>query len=204
MENKKGNKFLSVIWITTCIVTILGTTFSYFTSTQRSQTGAVATTSAIIGTNLSISVLHSNKDLIPMNDVDVIRGYENQCVDIKGYGVCQTYNIAITSLGEKSEYIGTVNFNLGSIEHLNYLVLDEDDNIYLNKTEIISGTDQSLGSVIEIEKDETKNLKLVIWLPNYEYNQNDEDGAGSFSAIVSFEATNGSRVTGTILDQNNG
>lgn len=204
MKNKKKNKILSLIWIATYTVMVFGATFSYFTSSRRSEIGAVATTSATIGTDLNISALYSNKDLIPMNDVDVMQGYEHKCVDINGYGACQTYSIDITNLGKKSEYTGTINFNLSGIEHLNYLILDENDNIYYDKIEIISETDQSLGPVIELENNETKNLKLVIWVPNYEYNQNNEDSAGYFSAIVSFESSNGSRVTGTISGQNNG
>lgn len=202
MNNR--NKFLSLIWVATFVVTILGTTFSYFTSNRRSETGAVATTSGIIGAELDIASLYNNNELIPMNDADVIRGYNNQCVDINNYGACQTYNINITNHNDTLEYTGTINFTLSGIEHLNYLILDEEDNIYHDKEEIISGTDQSFGPSFELETDETKNFKLVIWVPNYEYNQNDEDAAGYFSAIISFESTLGNRITGAITEQNNG
>ena len=44
----------------------------------------------------------------------------------------------------------------------------------------------------------TKVFKLMIWLSNFDYDQFDLDGGGSYNAIVTFESTDGSEITGSI------
>ena len=127
----KSNKFLPIISILTLAFVLLGTTFSYFTSSASSETGVASATSARVGINLSAAVLYNynDKDLIPTNDEDIITAYEHQCIDIHDYGACQAYTITIVNVAGAMEYSGTIKFNLSGVTNLNYLVLDS-CNIY--------------------------------------------------------------------------
>ena len=133
-----------------------------------------------------------------MNDADYMKAYNNKCVDIYGYGACQLYDITLENIDTTITYVGKIKFELDQIEHLNYMLLDENDEVYLDKTEIISGEDQEMGDEFSLDAGESKSLKLLIWLPNYDYDQNSEDAGGYFNAAVTYESTYGSRITGAI------
>lgn len=196
----KKRNFLLVIYLLTFVFVTIGTTFSYFTGAVASEKEKVAGGASVVGINLSTEALYTEKALIPTNDDDIMKAYNQECIDDLGNGACQAYTITIENIGTKASYAGTVNFNLDHITNLNYLILDEADEIYLDKTAIVSETDESLGDEFELETNEKKIFKLVIWVPNYEYDQNDEDGAGTFNATVTYKTfDNGGKITGTIL-----
>lgn len=194
MKNKNFTLLLSVFSL---IIIMIGATFSYFTIMATSGENAVNLAAATIGLEVGISPLYTDKDLIPMDDDDVMTGYEHQCVDVNSYGACQAYQITVNNTGDSATYEGSINFSINDIMHLNYLLLDENDDVYVANTPIVSGTDQTLGDEFTLGANESRTFTLVIWLSNYEYLQEDEDGGGSFSALVTYASTTGSRITGT-------
>ena len=177
------------------IVMLLGATFSYFAAVARGNENIEAE-AANFGANVVITGLYGDKLLIPMNDSDVMTGYNRHCVDDLGYGACYAYNIHVENTGNKISYVGTINFNVTDIENLKYLVLDEDNNKYVEDT-LISGDDQTLGDSFELDTGESRDFVLVIWLTNLPGPQDDQDAGGNFSASVTYESTFGSKITGT-------
>ena len=192
----KKNKLLMIVSILLLIIMLLGTTFSYFAAVTRSNEN-IDVIAANFGFKVEVSALYNENKIIPMDDEDVMIGYNDQCVDIDGYGACYAYNIHIENTGDKFNYVGTINFNVTDIENLKYLVLDEDNNKYVDDTAILSGDDQSLGNSFELDTGESRDFVLVIWLSNLAGPQDDQDAGGNFSASVTYESTYGSRITGT-------
>ncbi len=191
----KKNKLLMFSSILLLIVMLLGATFSYFAAIARGNEN-IETAAANFNAGVTISEFYGGNSLIPMNDSDVMIGYNNQCVDKYGYGACYAYNIHIENTGDKFSYVGTINFDVTDIENLKYLVLDEDNNKYVEDT-LISGEDQTLGDSFELDTGESRDFVLVIWLSNLEGPQDDQDAGGNFSASVTYESTYGSKITGT-------
>ena len=194
----KKNNLISIIWMSTIIITIIGATFSYYSTVSASNSEAVNPKSSIFGIDLVVLPLYADKPLIPLNDEDVMTAYQNECVDIYEYGACKAYEINILSYGDDLSYNGTIEFNSNKIENLKYMILDEDDNPYVDITDVEFGTIQTLGDEFSLSYNERKRFKLIIWVPNYNYDQNDADGAGSFSASISYVSTGDNKITGTI------
>lgn len=192
----KRDKFMMGISILLLIVMMLGATFSYFAAITRGDENIVAV-AANFGAGVEITGLYGGKSLIPMDDNDVMIGYNNQCVDRRGFGACYAYNIHVENTGDKFSYVGTINFNVNDIANLKYLLLDEDNNKYVDNTAILSGEDQTLGDSFELDTGESRDFVLVIWLTNLPGPQDDEDAGGNFSATVTYESTYGSKITGT-------
>ena len=189
------NKFLMVVSVILLIIMLFGATFSYFSVSAKADQN-IHIVAANFNAGVTIFELYGGKSLIPMNDNDVMTGYNNECVDIKGYGACYAYNIHVENTGDKFSYVGTINFDVTDIENLKYLVLDEEKNKYVEDT-LISGDDQSLGDSFELDTGESRDFVLVIWLSNLEGPQDDQDAGGNFSASVTYESTYGSKITGT-------
>ena len=195
----KGNKFLSVISTLSFIFILLGGTFSFFTLYRGSSEGAVQANAAQFGANITISSIYTDNKLIPMNDSDIFTAFSDQykCVDSHGYGACDAYLLTIENIGEALDYEGTINFSIDGITNLNYMILDESDNIYVNTTRIVAGNDMTLGNAFTLPKEGTKVFKLLIWLSNYDRSQNIEDN-GTYNATISYVTNNGSMITGSI------
>ena len=185
------------IYVLTFLFVVVGTTFSYFTNRNTSGEGAVSAKAAVVGAELLIRALYNEKGLIPLNNTDVDKALENNCVDIHDMGACQAYTITIKNIGEAMTYAGTINFELNHITNLNYLLLDEEGNDYQPLTNIVAETEMSLGSNVSLAKDEVKTFTLVIWVPNYNYDQNEED-IGSFLASVTYKSPDAYQIKGSI------
>lgn len=194
----KNNKFLMIISVLLLFVMLIGATFSFF-AVAINDSNSIAAEAATFGGAVEISALYTGKPLIPMDDTDVEIAFNdtNKCVDIYGYGACQAYNITVTNTGNRSSYIGTINFNLNRIENLKYTLIDDNGDEYVEKTLILTDTDQSLGDSFFLNKDESKTFHLIIWLSNIEDFQDNEDAGGSFSASVTYTSSMGTRITGT-------
>ena len=194
----KEYKFLSIISVLSLIFILIGTTFSFFSVTTGSRESALAANSSRVGVNVTVSLLYDGHSLIPMNDSDIMTAYEHQCVDINNYGACQAYTIDVDNIGDEFDYQGTINFNIGNITNLNYIVLDEEDHEIARSMQLQSGTDLSLGDTFTLPKDASRHFKLLIWLSNFERNQNLEDAGGNYGALISFESVGGYKITGSI------
>lgn len=190
------NKNMMVISILLLIIMLIGTTFSYFSAIAIANND-INVTAAQFGVSLEVTPLYNGKKLIPMNDSDVMTGYNSQCIDRLGYGACYAYNIHIENTGDLIEYTGLIKFTVSDILHLKYLLLDEDNNRYVDALAIESSEDQTLGDSFKLDTGESRNFVLVIWLSNLPSPQDADDAGGNFSALVTYRSTNGGMITGT-------
>lgn len=194
---KKVN-FLQLIWSLALVFLALGATFSFFTSNVRSSEGAVRTASAVVGIDLFVNPKFVGKELIPMYDTDLDKAYSQECIDDNNYGACQAYDIHIVNRGERLEYAGSVTFSINEITNLNYKILDSDGNTYVGNTRITTDTPLTLGPSFILDEGATKDFVMLIWLTNYDRDQNEEDLAGTYGASITYEALNGTIITGSI------
>ena len=195
----KANRFMSVISIVTLIVIMLGSTFAWFAVNTSSDTGAVSVEAAELGIKLDILPLYAGNPLIPTNDSDIDKALENECVDIYGNGACSAYTIKVKNNGKEAEYVGNIKFKLEDILHFKYRVLDSQGNLYQVNTEVDVDTidGQSLGNKFTLAQGEEKTFTLIMWLPNENYDQSDDDAEGRFGASVTYESSAGGKVTGS-------
>ena len=133
-----------------------------------------------------------------MDNKDVITAYNQQCIDDHNYSACQAYTVTINNKGDEHDYSGTIDFGIDHIENLYYMLLDENDEVYMDATKAIGETDQSLGEAFTLAKDGTRTFKLIIWLSNLEEDQFEYDGNGSYNASITYASTMNSRITGSI------
>jgi hypothetical protein len=201
MKNNIENKFYLLISILTFIFMVLGATFAYYTSNVKSNE-LVEVESTNLNTNLNITPLYNKESIIPTNDNDILKAFNNECIDDYGYGACYAYNIQIENLGVEQDLIGMFSLKSETIKNLKYLILDADNNneIYKDIT-ASSDTEEKIGDYFHLDTGESKNLILIIWLSNLEENQ-DYDTSGVFTGEFSVNSTIGSKLTGTINTQN--
>ncbi len=193
----KNSKILIVIYVLSFIFVLTGSTIAYFTMTAQSGESAAGAKSSNVGINLLATPLYNEKKLIPLNDSDVMTAYENECVDINDYGACHAYTLTIENIGSSLTYDGLIKFDLTNITNINYMVLDEDDEVYKAKTTVTNEW-LSLGDSFLLPADATREFKLIIWVPNYNYDQNNYDGGGVFNAIVKYKAQGNYEISGSI------
>ena len=193
----KPNNSLMVMSVLSLFIILLGSTFSYFNISARSNPNDMSLTAMNFDTSVEVTALHNDKSLIPMDDSDVMKAYSQNCIDDDGYGACQAYNIEITNNGLTNNYDGIIKFTVNDIVNLKYLVLDEDNDVYVPQDDVVDGTDLTLGDEFSLDTNESKNFVLIIWLSNLEESQNSYDGHGVFSAVVTYKSTSGSKITGT-------
>lgn len=206
MESYRANKVLFVTSVFSLMILAIGTTFSFFTVSQRSKYDAVIVEADKISLSLNLSPLYTGKSLIPTNDEDIMTAYNQECIDDNGKGACLAYEIKISNFNKGQDIVGKINFDVTDIEHLSYMVLDANDNsIYLNKTSIKNGVTEgmSLGPHFILTNGTellptTRNFIILIWLTNLDRDQTPEDAGGTFTASVTYESVYGSKMTGYI------
>lgn len=208
MESYRANKFLFVTSVLSIMILTLGTTFSFFTVSNKSKYDAVKVEADKIELALSIEKLYTEHKLIPTNDEDINKAYNNECKDIYGYGACLAYTIEVSNFSSEQDLIGTIDFDVTGIDNLSYMLLDENNSEYLQKQKIEDGVSEnlSLGKNFILKdatesKPSTRTFTLLIWLTNLDKNQNETDANGSFTASISYESVIfGSKLTGTVTD----
>lgn len=204
MDSGKVNKFLLFTTILSVGILLVGATFSYFTVSNKSKLNAVSVSAGRVQLGLGVSDMTSGIKLIPTRDEDIMIAYKHNCIDDNGYGACNIFDFTLSNFSREQDVIGKINFTVNNIEHLSYMILDDNDNIYLDKTSIPNGISSGLslgehfilGDATEVNPT-TKNFKLVIWLSNLEEAQEKED-AGTYSAVVTYSSVDGSMLTGTV------
>lgn len=201
---KKSTNILIIISIISCIILLIGAIFSYFTINNRSNEDAIKVNAAKTKLDLKLSSLYVGDKLLPMNDSDVMKAYNNECLDDFGNRACLAYTIEVTSYYPQNEIIGNISFNVNDIENLSYLVLDDNNNIYLDKTSIDknNSSNLSLGNSFTIEnansEGKTKKFILIIWLTNLDVDQSITDARKNFNASVSYNSIYGSNLTASL------
>ena len=205
MKQNKINVFLLVTSILSTFILLIGATFSYFSTRNMSKMNALSVEAGKVRLGLGVSPLYTGYKLIPTNDSDIMTAYNQQCLDDYGYGACLAYEFEVYNFNLKQDVIGKIDFNVEGIENLSYMVLDENDTIYLDKTSVGNGItkDLPLGEHFILEdatelNSKSKKFKLIIWLTNLEQDQNDTDAGGQFSATITFSSVYGGKLTATI------
>lgn len=210
MGAKEKRYLLLTIYIFSFIIMLFGVAFSYFTARTRSDNNAVATKSGKLTLTLEVVAKFPTGKLAPMNDTDVMQAFHNQCIDSNGRTACAAYEITVSNETAKQDVAGTVDFSINHIENLNYLVLDEQDNVYQNITKINKSTKNlSLGrnfildSALESGIPTKRKFTLIIWLSNKNYNQL-EDANGTYEASITYNSVYGQKLSSTISSTEKG
>lgn len=205
MKQNKINVFLLVTSILSTFILLIGATFSYFSTRNMSKMNALAVEAGKVRLGLGVSPLYTGYKLIPTNDSDIMTAYNQKCLDDYGSGACLAYEFEVYNFNLKQDVIGKIDFNVEGIENLSYIVLDENDTIYLDKTSVGNGItkDLPLGEHFILEdatelNSKSKKFKLIIWLTNLEQDQNETDAGGQFSATITFSSVYGGKLTATI------
>lgn len=202
MEEKRGIKinFTGIVSILTLIVMGIGTTFAYFSASVNGKFENVSVSSVEIILNLTIAPLYNGKPILPTNDEDIEKAFDNKCVDSKGSGACIAYTIELENSGFEQEGIATFFATSDSITNLKYIILDNENDYAILKgpTNAMEVDTELAGVPIKLEAEgDKKLLTIVIWLSNLNEPQDEEQGA-SFTGQVSFQSTMGAKITGTM------
>lgn len=205
IKQNKVNIFLLITTIFSTLILLIGATFSYFSTRNMSKMNALAVEAGKVRLGLSVSALSTGHKLIPTNDSDIMTAYKQNCIDDYGNGACSLYEFEVYNFNKSQDVIGKIDFNVSKIENLSYMILDENDNVYLSKISVPNGETKDLplgehfllGEATELSSTSRK-FKLIIWLTNLEEDQNDIDAGGSFSAVITFSSVTGGRLTATV------
>ncbi|MBQ8193307.1 MAG: hypothetical protein IJZ46_04495 [Bacilli bacterium] len=204
MKENKINIFLLITSILSISILVIGGTFSYFSLRTMSKMNAIAVEAGKVKIGLGVSPVYTGHPLIPTNDSDIIKAYNQKCLDDYQNGACLAYGLEIFNFHKSESVIGKIDFTVEGIENLSYMVLDENNNVYLDKTSIKGTTNgMSLGpSFILADASGTnpisKKFTLLIWLTNINKDQTDMDAGGKFSAVVTYESIYGGKLTATV------
>ena len=193
-----GNKYFGiVISILTLIVAMIGATFAYFSATLKGDND-VETQAFKFSLNMSVTPEFGGKGLIPMDDADLSKAYANKCVDNSGNSACTAFRISLANNGDDLNLTGIMDFNKQDVVNMSYAIMDSDGNIYKEATSTGDGNNLSLGNSFDLKKGEVKDFILVIWLSNLDKEQDEEDASGSFSASITYQAIDGSKLSANI------
>lgn len=205
MNSNKVNIFLLITSVLSTLILVIGATFSYFTATSMSDVDALAVSAGKISLGLGISAENTGHLLIPLRDEDIELAYAQKCVDDFGMGACLSYTLELFNYNTAVNVEGRIDFTITDIENLSYMVLDENGNRYLdvthvdknNSTGLTLGNDFTIASGSEAMAT-SKKFTLLIWLSNLEGDQTEDDAAGNFEAVVSYNSTYNGRLTATV------
>lgn len=205
-ENNKTSVFSLIISIISLAFVTIGTTFSFFTSVIKNTGEELKVETANFKLAVDVTPLYNSKKIIPTNDTDIIKAFNNECVDDNEYGACYAYNIKINSEGDPQDVIGNFKTVRDGIDNLKYMILDADNkdengNYLIYKEPDFTKLEyEKIGKPIHLEgkeKNTTRNLILVIWLSNTGKIQ-DEESNKFFTGYFTVNSTLGSKITGSL------
>lgn len=204
-DNNKVNKFLLITTILSMTILLIGGTFSYFTLSAMSKMNALAVSAGQVKLGLGVSSIYTGFSIIPLEDKDINRAYNQKCIDDLGLGACLAYGLEISNFAEKTEVEGLIDFHLDGIENLSYMVLDENDDVYVDVTHIDVNNPNglSLGKAFNLDKSvdgiyPKRRFTLLIWLTNIDKKQDEKDAGKNFSADVTYRTSNAGRLTASV------
>ena len=200
MEQKKGFKLniYAVLSILTFIVMGIGSTFAYFTANMNAARGDMSVSSIKLVMELKVSPLYSELELLPTNDDDIYKAFDNKCLDLVGNGACLAYTIEINNIGQEQSGYLTFKYESDSIKNLKFTVLDNDNDFaVLQPPTLASSVDIQIGEAIKMTSNQSKRVTIVLWISNLNIPQ-DYEQAGTFTGQVSFNSALGAVVTGSM------
>ena len=204
-NSNKINKFLLVTTILSTTILLIGGTFSYFTLSTMSKMNALAVSAGKVRLGLGVSPVYTGYPIIPLKDEYISVAYKQKCKDDLDRGACLAYGLEVFNFEEKSEIEGIIDFHLNGLENLSYMVLDENDNVYLDITHINKDnpTNLSLGKAFTLAKavdgiTPSKKFTLLIWLTDNNDVQDETDAGKSFSADITYRTSEGGRLTASV------
>ena len=204
MSNKEKKYLLISVYLFALIFMLFGFSFAYFTARDKSQEKALDVTSGQLHLSLEIAQKYPGKKLIPTDDTDIMKAYNNKCVDDNGSAACDAYDLIITNDSATQDIIGNIDFTINHIKNLSYLVLDEEGNIYQDITKVPKSTDDMplggnfiLDGAIETGTVTSRKFTLIIWLSNLNQEQNDESG-GTYSASIEYSSIYGQKLSSSV------
>lgn len=205
MKKEKYKKFAIVTSFISIIILLIGATFSYFTISAKSDHDAVLVEAEKVMLGLGVSPLYTGHKIIPTNDEDIMKAYNQKCIDDYKNGACLAYGLEIFNYSKAYPIIGKIDFTVEGIKNLSYMVLDEDDNVYQPKTSIKGDAiGMSLGPSFKLDdatdlKPSSRKFVLIVWLTNLkDKDQSDFDAGGHFDAKVTYESIYGGKLTATV------
>lgn len=205
MKNNKINMFLIITTMLSSIILLIGATFSYFTTRSMSKTNAVSMEAGKVKLGLGVSSISTGHKLIPTNDSDIMTAYNQNCIDDNGNGACLSYGLEIFNYNKSQDIIGTIDFEVTDIDNLSYMLLDENNNIYLDKVSVEDGINNNLplGNPFSLQDGSelipaSKKFTLLIWLSNLDEDQSEFDAGGSFKASITYNSVYGGKLTASI------
>jgi len=199
---QKNNIFSLVVSILTLAIITIGTTFAFFSGILQ-RNDAVSVKSAEINFSFKVNPLYNEKNIIPTEDDDIFTAFYNNCIDDLEFGACYAYTINVINEGDQLDIMGRFKVSNDELPNLKYMILDADVVDENGKYAVYKGIEyaktefESIGNIIRLDRNETKNLILVVWLSNVDKEQNKETGK-TFLGTLTFDSTLGSKITGTI------
>lgn len=202
-ENKKNKNsiFSLVVSILTLAAVTVGSTFAFFSTVIRPEK-KVEVESANFRLAAEIKALYNSQKIIPTDDEDIMKAFDNKCIDYKGWGACYAYNLKITSEGDAQDVYAKVKFLDDDLPNLKYLILDADnldgngDYKVYKESDYTNNEFTQIGDEIKLESGRSRNLILVVWLSNLNVPQ--EETGKSFTGYLTVDSTLGTKITGSI------
>lgn len=202
MNKKNKNSIFSlVVSILTLAAVTVGSTFAFFSTVIKPEK-EIEVKSANFKLSASIKPLYNSMKIIPTEDDDIMKAFDNKCIDYKGWGACYAYTLTITSEGDAQDVYAKVKFDDEDLPNLKYLILDADNLDNDNNYSLYKGIDYTtneftqIGDKIHLDSGVSRNLILVVWLSNLNVPQ--EETGKSFTGYLTVDSTLGTKITGSI------
>lgn len=188
----KENKLVIGVSIVFCtIILIIGTTIAYFTQSDTKETGEIVSTDEVTLEYNDDNNNYMLGDLIPLNEADVEKAYNNKCKDDNNYNVCSIYRFTISNTADVTQKL-VINMipTLNSFHNLKYYLYEINNGTsnkvkekqpltYDNKTPI------TLFNNLNLDNGSSKTYELVFYINNNpNANQNVEDAGKKFGAQI--------------------
>ena len=207
-NEKTFNKPLiyAICGVALLIVTIAGSAYAYFTATASNTTGIQGNTLDVQMSIASVTrVSKGTGDLIPIHDgtaghdsqLSTATNSTNDCVDTKGYTVCQIYQVVINNAGANATTVDTsitlssasTDIKWAKMSARNTFNSTLPTNNYLAQSVTLPAKSGSTnGSVTQY---------FVVYLKNTGADQTTADSGKSFTGTVTVTASTGAQIEAT-------
>lgn len=200
--NENKGLLLSVVGVLTLIVAIAGATYAFFQATDTAE--GISGTAATAGLTLTVSPVYpaqgadTSGQLIPQDGPAINAAAAAGCLDGNNT-VCQVYSITVQNTGSTPvELNGTILFGgIENMPNLVYATSSSSTSGYATTGTTASTTATPLQSNLTLAAGATSQPHyVVIWIEETGSVQTD---SGTYTATVTYNASNGKGVTSTIV-----